>query len=138
MFNKDSRFIVIDDFSTMRKIVKKTLIEMGFSNVQEAEDGQVAWDHLQKAKAEGKPYHFIVSDWNMPNMQGLDLLKLCRKDDVYGKTPFVMVTAEGEQKQIIEAIKSGCTEYIVKPFAPNVIKEKITKIYEKFNIQNAA
>jgi len=138
MFNPESRFLVVDDFSTMRKIVKKTLIDLGFKNVQEAEDGQVAWAHLEKAKAENKPFHFVVSDWNMPNMQGLDLLKLCRADAIYAKTPFVMVTAEGEQKQIIEAIKTGCSEYIVKPFAPNVIKEKITKIYEKFNVKDAA
>lgn len=138
MFNKDTRFLVIDDFSTMRKIVKKTLLEMGFNSVHEAEDGQIAWGLLEKAKAEGKPYHFIVSDWNMPNMQGIDLLKLCRADATYGKTPFIMVTAESEQKQIIDAIKAGCTEYIVKPFSASSIKEKVTKIYEKFNIQNAA
>ncbi len=138
MLRSELRFIVIDDFSTMRKIVRKVILELGFANVQEAEDGQIAWDHLQKAKAEGKPYHFIVSDWNMPNMQGIDLLKLCRTDDVYAKTPFVMVTAEGEQKQIIEALKLGCTDYIVKPYAPNVIKEKLEKLFSKLEIQNAA
>ncbi len=138
MLKSDLRFIVIDDFSTMRKIVKKNLLEMGFLNVQEAEDGQIAWDYLQKAKVEGKPFHFIVSDWNMPNMQGIELLKLCRGDDAYARTPFVMVTAEGEQKQIIEALKSGCTDYIVKPYAPNIIKEKMTKIFNKFDLLKAA
>lgn len=138
MFSPDTKFLVIDDFSTMRKVVKKCLSEMGYQQTTEAENGAVAWDLLQKAKAEGKPFNFIISDWNMPQMQGIDLLKHCRSDDVYKTTPFVMVTAEGEQKQILEAIKLGCSDYIIKPFAANVIKEKLTKVYQKLSAQKAA
>ncbi len=130
--DKNTRFLIVDDFSTMRKILKKALGEMGYTQIEEAENGQQAWTMIEQKRAENAPYQFIISDWNMPIMSGVDLLKKFRSDDKNRTTPFVMVTAESEQKQILEAVKMGCSDYIVKPFTPATIKEKIDKVYEKF------
>lgn len=138
MFSPDSRFIVIDDFATMRKIVKKVLTELGYSSIDEAEDGAKALPMIQASVAEGKPYKCIISDWNMPNMQGIDLLKACKADPKLAGIPFVLVTAEGEQKQIIEAAKAGVSDYVVKPFNAQTLKEKLQKVYDKHNAQKAA
>lgn len=131
MFSTDSKFIVIDDFATMRKIIKKVLTELGYSNIDEAEDGAKALPMIQQSVAAGQPYHCIISDWNMPNMQGIDLLKACKADDSLKAIPFMLVTAEGEQKQIIEAAKAGVSDYVVKPFNAQTLKEKLQKVYER-------
>ncbi len=136
--SQKTRFLVIDDFSTMRKIIKKTLTEMGFDQIVEAEDGTAAWAQLDKAKADNQPIHFIISDWNMPRMSGLELLQKCKSVEAYKSIPFVMVTAESEQKQILEAIKAGCSDYIVKPFTAQMVKDKITRVHDKFYSQKAA
>ena len=126
MFPLDTKILVIDDFSTMRKIIKKTLGELGYSRIEEADDGATAWPLIEAAHQSGQPFGFIISDWNMPGMTGLDLLKNVRagQDDLK-KTPFLMVTAEAEQSNVVVAVKAGVSNYIIKPFSPETLKEKI-------------
>lgn len=133
MFKPNTRFLVVDDFSTMRKIIKKVLGELGYTNVVEATDGQNAIEII-KAQAERKePIDFIISDWNMPKMLGIDLLRHCKQTQDLKSLPFILVTAESEQAQIVEAVKAGVSEYVVKPFSAQVIKEKIERVYAKHN-----
>ncbi|MHB8829317.1 MAG: response regulator [Syntrophales bacterium] len=122
------KILVVDDFATMRKVVKNLLKQAGFENVVEAEDGVVALRILKSQRID-----FIVSDWNMPNMTGLELLKAVRADQELATTPFLMVTAEALQDNVIAAVKAGVSNYIVKPFTAEVLNEKITKIMEKMN-----
>jgi len=117
--------MIVDDFATMRRIVKNILTQLGFKNFVEADDGSVAWEMLQK-----EPVDFIVSDWNMPKMTGIELLKKVRADDKLQDTPFLMVTAEAQKENIIEAVKARVSNYIVKPFTPETLGEKIEKIFE--------
>lgn len=117
------KFLVVDDFSTMRRIVRNILKQLGHTEVEEAENGREA---LQKLKRE--PFDFIISDWNMPTMDGLELLKAVRADPQLKGTPFLMVTAESKQENVVEAIKSGVSNYIVKPFTADLLKGKIDKI----------
>jgi two-component system chemotaxis response regulator CheY len=126
MFNTALRVLVVDDFPTMRRIVKNLLKQIGFENIDEAEDGMQA---LQKLKT--GQYGLVVSDWNMPNMEGIDLIRKIRQDPKLKDTPFLMVTAEAEKEKVIEAIKAGVDNYIVKPFTAEVLKEKLEKISEK-------
>ncbi|MDI6747922.1 MAG: chemotaxis response regulator CheY [Rhodocyclaceae bacterium] len=120
------RFLVVDDFSTMRRIVRNLLKELGFTNVDEAEDGAVAWQKIQ-----GTPFDFIITDWNMPNMDGLALLQTIRGDATYRALPVLMITAEAKKENIIAAAQAGATGYIVKPFTAATLNEKLTKIFEK-------
>ncbi len=114
------KVLVVDDFATMRRIVKGVLKQLGFDNIVEAEDGSIALDTLKKEEI-----GLIVSDWNMPNMSGLDLLKAVKGDDGLKGIPFIMVTAEGLKENVLEAVKVGVTNYIVKPFTPEAFSEKI-------------
>lgn len=123
------KILVIDDMATMRKIIKNMLSKMGFTNLEEAEDGIPALEMIKSAHAEGTPYEFIVSDWNMPGMTGLDLLKTLRADETYAKLPFLMVTAEAEQGNVVIAVKAGVSNFIVKPFSEATLKEKIAKVF---------
>lgn len=127
----DMKILVVDDMATMRKIIKNMLGQMGFKNIDEADDGATAWPKLQEAQESGQPFEFVVSDWNMPNMSGLDLLKNCRDSDVFKDLPFLMVTAEAEQGNVVIAVKAGVSNFIVKPFSAQVLKEKIDKIFNK-------
>ena len=120
------KFLVVDDFSTMRRIVRNLLKELGFTNVDEAEDGAVA---LQKLKGGG--FDFVVSDWNMPNMDGLTLLQTVRADPALKHLPVLMITAEAKKENIIAAAQAGASGYIVKPFTAATLNEKLTKIFEK-------
>src|SRR5262245_22630201 len=120
------RFLVVDDFSTMRRIVRNLLKELGFTNVDEAEDGVVA---LAKLQAGG--FDFVVSDWNMPNMDGLTLLQTVRSDPTLKNLPFLMITAEAKKENIIAAAQAGASGYIVKPFTATTLNEKLVKIFEK-------
>jgi two-component system, chemotaxis family, chemotaxis protein CheY len=131
MFSPNTKFLVVDDFATMRKVVKKVLTELGYSDIQEAEDGKAALALIQQAASNGSPFQCIVSDWNMPNMTGLELLKTCKADPKFKDVPFMLVTAESEKEQIIEAAKSGVSEYVVKPFNAATLKEKLTRVYTK-------
>jgi two-component system, chemotaxis family, chemotaxis protein CheY len=118
------KVLVVDDFATMRRIVKGVLKQLGFSNIVEAEDGAAALDALKKEKV-----GLIVSDWNMPKMTGMDLLKAVRSDEGLKETPFIMVTAEGQKENVIEAVKAGVSNYIVKPFTPETFSEKLEKVF---------
>jgi len=120
------KFLVVDDFSTMRRIVRNLLKELGYSNVDEAEDGVQALSKLRNDK-----YDFVVSDWNMPNMDGLTMLKHIRSDELLSKLPVLMVTAEAKKENIIEAAKAGASGYVVKPFTAATLDEKLSKIFEK-------
>ncbi|MDR3073525.1 MAG: chemotaxis response regulator CheY [Deltaproteobacteria bacterium] len=123
-YNPNMRVLVVDDFSTMRRIIKNILRQIGFTNVVEADDGTTAWDVLNKDKIE-----FIISDWNMPQMTGIELLRKVRGSEEFGDLPFLMVTAEAQQENIIEAVQAKVSNYIVKPFTADVMKQKIDKIF---------
>ncbi|GAB3420713.1 chemotaxis response regulator CheY [Massilia agilis] len=120
------RFLVVDDFSTMRRIVKNLLKELGYANVDEAEDGVQAL-----AKLRSEPFDFVVSDWNMPNMDGLTMLQNIRADPALAKLPVLMVTAEAKKENIIAAAQAGANGYVVKPFTAATLDEKLNKIFEK-------
>ncbi|MHA7815425.1 MAG: chemotaxis response regulator CheY [Pseudohaliea sp.] len=124
--NKDMQILVVDDFSTMRRIVKNQLRELGFSNMREADDGSSALDVLKATHID-----FVVTDWNMPGMAGIDLLKAIRADDKLKHLPVLMVTAEAKREQIIEAAQAGVNGYVVKPFTAAALKEKIDRIFER-------
>lgn len=126
------KFLVVDDFSTMRRIVRNLLKELGFANVDEAEDGAVA---LQKLRAGG--YDFVVTDWNMPNMDGLQLLQAVRANPALAHLPVLMITAEAKKENIIAAAQAGASGYIVKPFTAGTLSEKLAKIFEKQNVKAA-
>lgn len=120
------KILVVDDFATMRRIVKNILKQLGYENIEEAEDGAQGYNKLKSGG-----FGFVVSDWNMPNMDGLMLLKKVRSDPELKDIPFLMVTAEAEKEKVIEAIKAGVSNYIVKPFTAEVLKEKMDRIFEK-------
>lgn len=126
----DIKILVVDDMSTMRKIIKNMLGQIGFTNITEADDGSTAWPMIENAIKEGSPYEFIVSDWNMPQLSGLDLLKKVRATPGLEKLPFLMITAEAEQGNVVIAVKAGVSNFIVKPFSAAVLKEKIDKIFK--------
>lgn len=126
MSDPKMKFLVVDDFSTMRRIVRNLLKELGFTNVDEAEDGVVA---LQKLK--GGDFEFVVTDWNMPNMTGIELLRAIRSDGELKHLPVLMITAEAKKENIIEAAQAGASGYIVKPFTAATLSEKLNKIFEK-------
>ena len=125
MIDFSMKVLVVDDFSTMRRIVKNTLRQIGFTTIEEAEDGQKAYDRLVSEK-----FDFVVSDWNMPNMTGIDLLRKVRATPQIKDIPFLMVTAEAKQENIVEAIKAGVSNYIVKPFTVATLDEKVRKIFK--------
>ncbi|MHB9099892.1 MAG: chemotaxis response regulator CheY [Sulfuricella sp.] len=126
MADKNMKFLIVDDFSTMRRILRNLLKELEFTNADEAEDGVVAL-----AKLRGGNFDFVVSDWNMPNMTGLELLKAIRADDALKHLPVLMVTAEAKKENIIAAAQAGASGYVVKPFTAAVLEEKLNKIFEK-------
>ena len=124
--DKNMKILVVDDFSTMRRIVKNLLADLGYANITEADDGKTAWPLLQAGN-----FDFVVTDWNMPGMTGIDLLKQIRGDARIGKTPVLMVTAEAQRDQIIEAAQAGVNGYIIKPFTAQTLKEKLDKIFQR-------
>lgn len=124
--DKNMRVLVVDDFSTMRRIIKNILRQIGFNNIVEADDGTTAWETLNK-----DTIHFIISDWNMPKMTGIELLRKVRASEEFQDMPFLMVTAEAQQENIIEAVQAKVSNYIVKPFTPETLGQKIDKIFEK-------
>jgi len=121
--SKDLKFLVVDDFSTMRRIIKNLLNDLGYPNVEEADDGKTALPMLQNGS-----FDFLITDWNMPGMPGLDLVKAVRGDAKLAKMPVMMLTAEAKREQIIEAAQAGVSGYIIKPFTAETLKEKLDKI----------
>ena len=132
MVDKSIKFLVVDDFPTMRRIIRNLLKELEFVNVDEAEDGAVGLEKLRAGN-----YGFVVSDWNMPNMDGLAMLQAIRADPSMAKLPVLMVTAEAKKENIIAAAQSGANGYVVKPFTAVTLEEKITKIFEKIAKESA-
>ena len=124
--DKGIRILIVDDFSTMRRIVKNLLNDLGFTNTAEADDGTTALVELQKAK-----FDLVVTDWNMPGMPGIDLLKAIRADESLAKIPVLMVTAEAKREQIIEAAQAGVNGYIIKPFTAATLEDTLVKIFER-------
>ena len=129
MSDPKMKFLVVDDFSTMRRIVRNLLKELGFTNVDEAEDGQIA---LQKLNS--LPFDFVVTDWNMPNMDGLQLLQAIRSSPSLSHLPVLMITAEAKKENIIAAAQAGASGYIVKPFTAATLAEKLQKIFDKMGV----
>lgn len=121
----DIRILVVDDMSTMRRIIRTILNQLGYSNIEEAENGKQALAKLKKEK-----FDFVITDWNMPEMDGLSLVKAIRSDEELKKLPVLMVTAEAKKENVLEALKAGVNNYIVKPFTPEVLKEKMEKIFK--------
>ncbi len=128
MFDQNMRILVVDDFSTMRRIVKNVLKQIGYSNIDEAEDGADALNKLRSRR-----YDFVVSDWNMPNLDGLEMLKQIRSDEQLKGLPVLMVTAEAEKEKVVTAIRAGVNNYIVKPFTAETLKQKMEQIYERLS-----
>ena len=124
--DKNMKILVVDDFSTMRRIVKNLLRDLGFTNTHEADDGSTAWPMLQSGD-----FDFVVTDWNMPGMTGIELLQKIRTDDRLKTVPVLMVTAEAKRDQIVAAAQAGVNGYVVKPFTAAALKEKIEKIFER-------
>ena len=124
--DKNMKILIVDDFSTMRRIIKNLLRDLGYNNTHEADDGNTTLPMLKNGD-----YQFVVTDWNMPGMQGIDLLKAIRLDDKLKHLPVLMVTAEAKREQIIEAAQAGVNGYIVKPFTAATLKEKLDKIFER-------
>lgn len=132
MSNPALRFLVVDDFSTMRRIVRNLLKELGYTNAEEAEDGSVALNRLKTEK-----FDFVVSDWNMPVMTGIELLRKIRADPDLKSLPVLMVTAEARKENIIEAAQCGANGYIVKPFTAATLDEKLAKIFKTLEAKAA-
>jgi two-component system chemotaxis response regulator CheY len=132
MSQPNVKFLVVDDFATMRRIIRNLLKELGFNDVDEAEDGVSA---LQKLRADR--FDFVVSDWNMPNMNGLELLRNIRADEQLKRLPVLMVTAEAKKENIIAAAQAGASGYVVKPFTAATLDEKLKKIFQTVNKEGA-
>ncbi|HLT99240.1 MAG TPA: chemotaxis response regulator CheY [Burkholderiaceae bacterium] len=126
MVQKTMKILIVDDFPTMRRIIKNLLKDLGFENVDEAEDGAMGLEKLRNGN-----FEFVVSDWNMPNMDGLEMLKAIRADPNLSKLPVLMVTAEAKKENIIAAAQAGANGYVVKPFTAATLEEKLNKIFEK-------
>ena len=125
MNDPNMKILVVDDFSTMRRINKSLLRQLGYTNIEEADDGSTALQRLKQGDID-----FVVSDWNMPKMEGIELLKAVRGDEKLKDTPFLMVTAESDKEKVVEAVKAGVNNYVVKPFTAETLKEKIGKIFQ--------
>lgn len=124
--NQNMKILIVDDFSTMRRIIKNLLRDLGFNNTHEADDGNTAWPLLRSGN-----FDFLVTDWNMPGMQGIDLLRAVRADPGLASLPVLLVTAEARRDQIVLAAEAGVNGYIVKPFTAQTLKEKLDKIFER-------
>jgi two-component system chemotaxis response regulator CheY len=130
MFNPETHILVVDDMLTMRKLVQKSCKELGFTNFTEAKDGAEAFSKLDAASP---AIGLVISDWNMPGASGLDLLKRVRATEKYKTLPFVMLTAEAEKTQIVEAVQAGVSNYVIKPFTTDVLKEKLEAVHKKIS-----
>jgi two-component system chemotaxis response regulator CheY len=124
--NLGMKILIVDDFITMRRIIKGSLKKIGFNNIIEAEDGNMALSEMKKDKID-----LVISDWNMPHMTGLELLKAIRKDQALKDVPFIMVTAEGQRENVLHAVQEGVNNYVIKPFTPEVLAEKIKKVFKE-------
>jgi two-component system, chemotaxis family, chemotaxis protein CheY len=129
MFPKDTKILIVDDMMTMRKLVKKTLNDNGYMNVTEADDGDHAWPEIEKGLLINQPYQLVISDWNMPRMSGVELLRKMRTKEETRPVPLILLTAEAEKEQVLEAVKAGVSAYITKPFTPTGLMEKLGTVW---------
>ena len=130
MFQNDIKILVVDDQGVMRKLIKKFLGDLGFTQVVEADDGATAWPKYIEAIAEDAPFKLVICDWNMPRMNGLELLAKVRASKVLGNTPFIMLTAESENHQVDKATQLKVSAYIKKPFTPDTLFSKMQEVYD--------
>ena len=137
MFPADTKILVVDDMLTMRKLVIRCLKDLGYSNITDADDGETAWPILETAAKGGIPFQLVISDWNMPKLPGIELLKKVRGSDVTKGVPFVFITAEAEMQQVMEAIKSGASNYIAKPFTLAQLRQVLKNAVEAFGLGGA-
>jgi two-component system chemotaxis response regulator CheY len=135
--SNDIRILLVDDFDMVRIMLKNSLADLGYNQVEEAENGRVALAMLKDAHAAGKPYSIVFCDWNMPEVTGIEVLESCRSMGQFKELPFVMVTAEAEQAFVVRAIRAGATDYLVKPIAPDVLEKKINKLVSKVSVKSA-
>jgi two-component system, chemotaxis family, chemotaxis protein CheY len=131
MFPPTTRFLIADDMPVIRDLIKTQLRSMGYRTLIEAEDGQEAFDKVVLFHGNSEPIDVIISDWNMPKMTGLDFLKQIRSHEKFGKLPFILLTSESEKDQVTEAVLSGVSQYIIKPFQPKAFEEKLKAVWAK-------
>jgi len=133
MFSEKTCILVVDDMMTMRQLVKAQLRAMGFTNVVDADNGENAFKLMMERHKAATPIELVLSDWNMPVMTGIDFLRKVRASAEYKSIPFMLITAEGESSQVMEAVKAGVSNYVVKPFTPAILQEKILAVWKKHN-----
>ena len=133
MRNGHVKILVVDDFEMVRVMLINALGDLGFDNIDQAEDGQMAMTLLSQAYESGEPYSIVFCDWSMPEMTGIEVLETCRASDEFKTLPFVMVTAESEQESVVRAIKAGATDYLIKPISPELLEKKVHKIISKIS-----
>jgi two-component system chemotaxis response regulator CheY len=133
MFPLQTSILIVDDMSSLRDLLKAYLRRIGFRNISEAEDGRIAYQALLAAKAGGAPFELVISDWNMPNLDGLELLKLVRSSNEWKNLPFLLLTTESEKAKVLEAVLANVSNYMVKPVEEDMLKEKLKKVWEKIN-----
>lgn len=128
MFNQETRILVVDDMMTMRKLIRRCLADLELREVTEANDGEAAWSQLEESIVTGMPYQLVITDWNMPKMHGIDLLRRIRAHQSLRDTPVILITAESEQEHVTQAVEAGVSAYIVKPFSSSTFAEGIKKV----------
>ena len=133
MFPTITKILIVDDMSTMRKLVRKTLNDHGYTQIVEADDGDHAWSELEKGLTNQQPIQLIISDWNMPRMSGIELLRKMRMKEETRRIPLILLTAETEKEQVVEALKAGVSAYIMKPFTPSILIEKLGVVWSKIS-----
>lgn len=138
MFPQDTKILVVDDMMTMRKLVRRALTELGFSDIHDADNGATAWDKLKSPEHAAKPFQLVISDWNMPVQTGLDLLRSVRGDEKFRNLPFMLVTAESEASQVKAAIELKVSAYLVKPFTPAQLGERLAVVHKQSLEKRAA
>lgn len=131
MFPPHTRILIVDDMPSLRDLLKAYLRRLSFRNISEADDGRMAYQALLAAKAAGAPFELVISDWNMPNLDGLEFLKLVRSSPEWKNLPFILLTTESEKAKVLEAVMAQVSNYMVKPVEEAVLKEKLTKVWEK-------
>jgi len=129
--DKNPRILLVDDFEIVRLMLRNALGDLGFTDIEEAEDGRIAMTKMIEAHAAGRPFSLVFCDWNMPEMSGIEVLEACRSTPEFAQLPIIMVTAEAEQESVVRAIRAGATDYVVKPIAADVLERKVNKILSK-------
>ena len=130
MFPFNTKILIIDDMLTMRQVIRGSLHELGYTNLSEADDGSTAWPLINKAQEDGAPFQLVISDWNMPGLNGIDLLKKVRGVDALKALPFVFITAENQKERVVEAVQAGVNSYITKPFSAQTLQQKMDTLHD--------